>query len=64
LESSVDKSDTSMEESEGAGDNSTQKMYNEASKFLNENTKVEENFITRMLERCWEPLPSLKIPRR
>jgi hypothetical protein len=53
-----------MQESEEAAGNSSKRIFNEAAEFLNEKVKVEDNFITRMRERCWESLPSLNIPRR
>ncbi len=64
VENSDEESDPNMEESEGETGNSSRKTFSDASKFPNELTKVEDNFISRMLERCWEPLPCLKIPRR
>ena len=39
-------------------------MMRAASELLNESQRVEDNFISRMQENCWEQLPDLNVARR
>ena len=63
-ESSSDKQESDATDHTPGINNSSRRIIQAASELLNESRREDENFITRMRDRCWEPLPRLKFPRR
>ena len=64
-ESSHDVLESKAESSESSMSNTSRRMATAASELLNESSRFDENnFISRLKERCWEPIKPLNTGRR